>query len=68
MTAPNLTQGANLTLKKGEIANFAQKAIAAPSIVEIYKRPQLKQRNEQLLLRKSICNPFLAQPLRMKAF
>ena len=46
MTAPNLTQGANLTLKKEEIATFAQKAIAAPSIVEIDQRLQLKQRNE----------------------
>ena len=45
MTVPNLTQGANLTLKKGEIATFAQKAIAAPSIVEIDKKPQLKSRN-----------------------
>ena len=50
MTASNLTQGANLTLKKGEIVTFAQKAIAAPSIVEIDKQPQLNSRNEQLCL------------------
>ena len=65
MTAPNLTQGANLTLKKGEIVTFAQKAIAAPSIVEIDKQPQSKQRNEQLLCRKSVCNPVIAQPKRL---
>ena len=41
MTAPNLMQGANLTLKKCEIVTFAQKAIATPSIVEIDKQPQI---------------------------
>ena len=49
MTAPNLTQGANLTLtldgKKYTYWTIAQKAFTAPSIVEIDKQPQLKPRN-----------------------
>ena len=35
--------------KKNTYWTIAQKAIAAPSIVEIDKQQQLKQRNEQFL-------------------
>ena len=36
--------------KKDTYWTIAQKAIAAPSIVKIDKQPQLKPRNEQLVL------------------
>ena len=40
-------------MEKDTYWTIEQKAIAAPSIVEIDKQPQLKPRNEQLDIRKS---------------